>query len=76
MAKLQSGTRIYGTANVDTILYVNTYFVANSTGVYSTGTVNSASYSIGNNFIVNTSQLSISGITFSANGSVGNTNQV
>jgi len=33
MAKLQDGTRIYGTANVDTALNVNTYFTANATQV-------------------------------------------
>lgn len=33
MAKLQDGTRIYGTANVDTALNVNTYFTANASQV-------------------------------------------
>lgn len=37
MAKLQSGTRIYGTANVDTGLYVNSTFVANATQITITG---------------------------------------
>ena len=43
MAKLQSGTRVYGTANVDTFLYVNTYSVVNAIGIYHTGLVNSTS---------------------------------
>ena len=54
MAKLQSGTRIYGTANVDTILYVNTYAVVNATGIYTTGTSNAASYTVGSSFVANT----------------------
>ena len=33
MARLQDGTRIYGTANVDTALNVNTYFTANASQV-------------------------------------------
>ena len=33
MAKLQDGTRIYGTGNVDTALNVNTYFTANASQV-------------------------------------------
>ena len=32
MAKLNSGTRIYGTANVDTYFYDKTYTIVNATG--------------------------------------------
>jgi len=94
MAKLLSGTRIYGTANVDTSVYVgtsntttgtggilanntvlfignntsnaqlsttalnvNTHFIANTTGVYSTGLVNATSFTVGTNTIANNTGL-------------------
>ena len=50
MAKLQSGTRIYGTANVDSVLYVNSTAVVNATGVYTTGLVNATSYNTGGGY--------------------------
>jgi hypothetical protein len=94
MAKLLSGSRIYGTANVDTSVYigtsnnttgtggvlanntvvlignntinvqlstaalnVNTHFIANTTGVYSTGLVNATSHNVGTNTIANNTGL-------------------
>jgi hypothetical protein len=94
MAKLLSGTRIYGTANVDTSVYVgssnnttgtggvlanntvllignntinvqlsttalniNTHFIANTTGVYSTGLVNATSFTVSTNTIANNTGL-------------------
>jgi len=66
MAKLQTGTRIYGTANVDTVLYVNSTAVVNTTGVYTTGLVNAASYNTGGGYgtatggaIVNTTTIAV-----------------
>jgi hypothetical protein len=41
-----------------------------------TGTVNSTSYSIGTSFVANTTQVTISGIPLSANGSTGSSGQV
>ena len=77
MAKLNSGTRIYGTANVDTSIGIGSSAVINATGFYTTGIVNAASYTIGSSFVVNTSQLTISSnVKFSANGSLGTANQV
>jgi len=107
MAKLNTGTRIYGTANVDTSvtigtstvttgtgallanvttlfignntvnaylntigLNVNNATIANTLGVYTTGTVNAASHTVGSSFIANTTQLTIA-TPVSANGSVG-----
>jgi hypothetical protein len=71
MAKLQSGTRIYGTANVDTILYVNTYAVVNATGIYTTGTSNAASYTVGSSFIANTTGAYHTGTINAASFTVG-----
>jgi len=68
MAKLLSGTRIYGTANVDTILYVNTSIsIGNSTIALANSTANV--------FIANATQLTIT-IPVSANGGVGTAGQV
>ena len=62
MAKLQGGTRIYGTANVDSNLYV-------------TSTVNAASFTIGSNFTANTTRLLV-GVPILANNSIGTAGQV
>ena len=72
MAKLNSGTRIYGTANVDTILYVGSNSVINATGVYTTGTVNASSHTIGSIYIANTTQSTFnSNSVFNANVTIG-----
>jgi hypothetical protein len=119
MAKLNTGTRIYGTANVDTSVTIgtstittgtgallanvttlftgnNTVYaslnttslniststslnttslsigttIANTIGVYTSGTVSANSHTIGSSFIANTTQLTIT-TPLSANGSVG-----
>jgi hypothetical protein len=62
MAKLQGGTRIYGTANVDSNLYV-------------TSTVNAASFTIGSNFTANTTRVGI-GVPILANNAIGTAGQV
>jgi hypothetical protein len=68
MAKLLSGTRIYGTANVDSILYVNTSIsIGNSTIVLANTTANT--------FVANLTQLTIS-TPVSANGGVGTSGQI
>ena len=51
-------------------------FVSNTNGIYTTGVVNAASLTVGTNFIANTTQLTISGINFSANGGTGTSGQV
>ena len=66
MAKLQSGTRIYGAANVDTVLYVNSSIIANSSGMYVSGQVNTAT------LLVSTNTATIgTGTYFVSNGNVG-----
>ena len=59
MANLQNGTRIFGQANVDTTLYVNSTMVANASGVYHTGTVNAASHTVGSTFIANSTAVTL-----------------
>jgi hypothetical protein len=51
-------------------------FIANTSGIYTTGIVNAASHTVGTNFIANTTQLTISGIPLSANGYIGSAGQV
>jgi len=70
MAKLQSGTRIYGTANVDTVLYVNSTAIVNTTGIYTTGLVNATSYNTGGGYgsatggaVVNTTTIAVGNAT-------------
>jgi hypothetical protein len=45
---------------------IGSSFVANTTGVYSTGTVNASSLNVGTNFVANSSGISTSNATFSA----------
>jgi len=71
MAKLQSGTRIYGTANVDTILYVNTYAVVNATGIYTTGVVNASSLQVGSTDVINATGVYTTGTMNSSSYTVG-----
>lgn len=76
-----SGTTITGFANVSTSVNaashtVGTAFIANATGVYHTGTTNSAVLSVGSAFIANATQVTLSGITVSANGGVGTQGQI
>ena len=110
MAKLLSGTRIYGTANADTSVYVgtsnnttgtggvlanntvvlignntinaqisaaalniNTHFIANTTGVYTTGTVNAVSYTVAAAFIANTTGVYTTGTVNAASHAAGAT---
>ena len=73
MAKLNSGTRIYGTANVDTSIGIGSTSVINATGFYTTGIVNAASYTIGSNYIANTTGIYTTGIVNALSYSVGNT---
>jgi hypothetical protein len=49
---------------------------ANATGVWTTGTVNAASHSVGTSFVANTTQVTIAGIPVSSNGSTGTGGQV
>jgi hypothetical protein len=65
MANLQSGTRIYGTANVDSQIYVG----ANVS-------IGTDSISVSTRFIANTTQLTISTTPLSANGGTGTAGQV
>lgn len=52
-------------------------FTTNTTGVYSTGVVNAASHTVGNNFIANSTQVTIAaGVGLSANGGLGTSGQV
>jgi hypothetical protein len=56
---------------------VGTDLIANTSGVFTTGTVNGSIISVGTNFIANTSQVTIgTGVGLSVNGSVGTANQV
>jgi hypothetical protein len=55
-----TGTNVYFT----TAAYVGTATVANVTGIYTTGTVNAASYTVGTTFIANTTQVNTSVNTF------------
>ena len=71
MAKLNSGTRIYGTANVDTSIGIGSTSVINATGFYTTGIVNAASYTIGSNYIANTTGFYTTGIVNAASYTIG-----
>lgn len=110
MAKLLSGTRIYGTANADTSVYVgtsnnttgtggvlanttvvlignntinaqisaaalniNTHFIANTTGVYTTGTANAVSYTVAAAFIANATGVYTTGTVNAASHTAGAT---
>jgi|694.fasta_scaffold23464_4 hypothetical protein len=56
---------------------VGTDVVANSIGVFATGTVNGATISVGSNFKANVTQVTIgTGVGLSVNGSLGTANQV
>ena len=65
-----------GTLYVATSVNVGSATVANATGVYTTGTMNAASHTVGTSFIANTTQITISGIPLNANNSNGNPTQV
>jgi hypothetical protein len=54
-----------------------TVLLANLSGIYSNGTVNAASHTVGTSFIANTTQVTLgSTVGLSANGSLGTANQV
>ena len=74
MAKLNSGTRIYGTATVDTTLAAGNTTITGF--VNASASVNSAILSVGTSFIANSTQVTISGIPLSANGATGTAAQV
>ena len=61
MAKLKSGTRIYGTATIDTSVVVGSAVTANSSGIQVTGVVTATSLVIGG--IASVTQLNVSGIS-------------
>lgn len=73
---------LIGNSTVNTALTASAFtinataLVANGTGLWTTGTVNAASHSVGSSFIANTSQVTISGIPISANGSTGTATNV
>lgn len=75
MAKLNSGTRIYGTATVDTTLAAGNTTITGF--VNASASVNSAVLTVGTSFIANTTQVTVaSGVPLSANGGVGTAGQV
>jgi hypothetical protein len=71
-----SGATITGTTNTSTAFQISTTFIANTTGIYHTGTANAASFTVGTSFIANTTQITITGIPISANGGAGTSGQV
>lgn len=72
-----TNTTISSNVNVTgSFLNVASAFLANSTGAYHTGLMNAASFRVGSNFIANTTQVTLSGTTLSANGGVGSQGQV
>jgi hypothetical protein len=75
MAKLNTGTRIYGTANVDTSIGIGGAIVANLTGIYISGTINATSHTVGTSWVANTTGVYLSQ-PLSANGGFGNAGQV
>ena len=74
MAKLNSGTRIYGTATVDTTLAAGNTTITGF--VNASASVNSAVLTVGTSFIANSSQVTISAIPLSANGATGTAGHV
>ena len=68
MAKLKSGTRIYGTATIDTSVVVGSAVTANSSGIQVAGIVTATSFIGG---IGPVTQLSVSGITTTTRLNVG-----
>ena len=68
---------LFGTTVNAAVHSVGTDVVANTSGVYTTGTVNGSVISVGTNFKANTSQVTIgTGVGLSVNGSIGSANQV
>lgn len=68
---------LFGVTVNATSLTVGSSVISNSSGVFTTGTVNGAVISVGANFIANTTQVTVgSGVGLSVNGSVGTANQV
>ena len=89
MAKLQSGTRIYGTANVDTYIYIGTSntttgtggILANTTFILignntSNSTLSAVGLTVGTSFVANTTRITIAGAPLYANGGAGTSGQV
>lgn len=71
-----SNTSVTGTLEVSTSVNTATYtvgsnFVANTTGVYTTGAVNAASYAIGSNFTVSSTNLNHTGAVNAASYTLG-----
>lgn len=73
MAKLKSGTRIYGTATVDTSIVVGSAVTANSSGVNVTGIVTATSFS-GN--ASSATYATTSGIATNVIGGIGSLSQL
>jgi hypothetical protein len=82
---ITTGNLPYAQLPANVVVWSNTNtFTANQTfsanvnvvNVYSTGTVNASSYSVGTSFVANTTQVTISGIPLSANGSTGSAGRV
>ncbi len=74
MAKLKSGTRIYGTATVDTSVVVGSATTLDSSGINATGIITAAQLDLRANATANDSVLQISGTpsgTSSTNGLLG-----
>jgi len=68
-----SGTPSYSSLSPFTI---SNYTSANTAGVFTSGSVNAATHSVGTKFVANNSRVTISGIPLNANGSNGTAGQI
>jgi hypothetical protein len=68
---------INGNMFVNTSITLNTQLIANTLGLYHTGTINTASFTIGSSVTANTTRLVLaSAVGLSANGTLGSNGQV
>ena len=71
MAKLKSGTRIYGTATIDTSIVVGSAVTANSSGIQVAGIVTATSFSGSGTNLTGIVTSIVAGSNISVSGSTG-----
>jgi hypothetical protein len=71
MAKLKSGTRIYGTATIDTSVVVGSAVTANSSGIQVAGIVTATSFSGSGTNLTGIVTSIVAGSNISVSGSTG-----
>jgi hypothetical protein len=70
MAKLKSGTRIYGTSTIDTSVVVGSAVTIDSSGINVTGVVTATSARVGSAVTINSSGINVSGFVTTTNARV------